>query len=257
MPCREIPYATEQGIIGAITGNFRQRTGNFLARTGSLSGRGQRAFRLHHRCNGRCRAGDAEASPSRSSLSVCPRRAQTSLACSALSQAQPAAMAAAGWSWCVSRFRRPTPLASARQRLLKKARIVDLRDEKVRHIGAVNCMAGSKTTSRENHWHHATRCLRGFGRASCGAPDLGPMISRRRFDGGFCQGTRRTMRCLITAWLQVRVLPGPPRTRRPLDGYRLQPKLPKPAYTSVVVKTVQNCTHRKTRAVHIQILICG
>ena len=101
MPCREIPYATEQGIIGAITGNF-------LARTGSLSGRGQRAFRLHHRCNGRCRAGDAEASPSRSSLSVCPRRAQTSLACSALSQAQPAAMAAAGWSWCVSRFRRPT-----------------------------------------------------------------------------------------------------------------------------------------------------
>jgi len=25
---------------------------------------------------------------------------------------------------------------------LKKARIVDLRDEKVRHIGAVNCMAG-------------------------------------------------------------------------------------------------------------------
>ena len=28
-------------------------------------------------------------------------------------------------------------------------------------------------------------------------------------------------------------------------------------YTSVVVKTVQNCTHRKTRAVHIQILICG
>ena len=71
-----------------------------------------------------------------------------------------------------------------------------------------NCMAGSKTTSRENHWHHATRCLRGFGRASCGAPDLGPMISRRRLDGGFCQGTRRTMRCLITAWLQVRVLPG-------------------------------------------------
>jgi hypothetical protein len=66
---------------------------------------------------------------------VCPRRAQTSLACSALSQAQPAAMAAAGWSWCVSRFRRPTPLASARQRLLKKARIVDLRDEKVRHNG--------------------------------------------------------------------------------------------------------------------------
>ena len=117
MPCREIPYATEQGIIGAITGNFRQRTGNFLARTGSLSGRGQRAFRLHHRCNGRCRAGDAEASPSRSSLSVCPRRAQTSLACSALSQAQPAAMAAAGWSWCVSRFRRPAPLASARQGL--------------------------------------------------------------------------------------------------------------------------------------------
>ena len=40
-------------------------------------------------------------------------------------------------------------------------------------------------------------------------------------------------------------------------GYRLQPKLPKPAFTSVVVKTVQNCTHRKTRAVHIQILICG
>ena len=33
----------------------------------------------------------------------------------------------------------------------------------------------------------------------------------------FCQGTRRTMRCLITAWLQVRVLPGPPRTRRPLE----------------------------------------
>jgi hypothetical protein len=165
------------------------------------------------RCNGRCRAGDAEASPSRSSLSVCPRRAQTSLACSALSQAQPAAMAAAGWSWCVSRFRRPTPLASARQNLLKKARIVDLRDEKVRHNGAVNCMAGSKTTSRENHGHHATRCLRGFGRASCGAPDLGPMISRRRFDGGFCQGTRRTMRCLITAWLQVRVLPGQPDTK--------------------------------------------
>ena len=92
---------------------------------------------------------------SRKENSVCPRRAQTSLACSALSQAQPAAMAAAGWSWCVSRFRRPTPLASARQRLLKKARIVDLRDEKVRHIGAVNCMAGSKTTGRENHWHHA------------------------------------------------------------------------------------------------------
>ena len=29
MPCREIPYAMEQGIFGAITGNFRQRTGNF------------------------------------------------------------------------------------------------------------------------------------------------------------------------------------------------------------------------------------
>ena len=28
-------------------------------------------------------------------------------------------------------------------------------------------------------------------------------------------------------------------------------------YTSLVVKTVQNCSHRKTRAVHIQILICG
>jgi hypothetical protein len=31
VPCREIPYATEQGIFGAITGNFRQRTGNFLS----------------------------------------------------------------------------------------------------------------------------------------------------------------------------------------------------------------------------------
>ena len=31
MPCREIPYAMEQGIFGAITGNFRQRTGNFLS----------------------------------------------------------------------------------------------------------------------------------------------------------------------------------------------------------------------------------
>ena len=28
-------------------------------------------------------------------------------------------------------------------------------------------------------------------------------------------------------------------------------------YTSVVVKTVQNCSHRKRRTVHIQILICG
>ena len=29
MVCSKIPYATEQGIFRAITGNFRQRTGNF------------------------------------------------------------------------------------------------------------------------------------------------------------------------------------------------------------------------------------
>ena len=38
MPCREIPYATEQGIFGAITGNFRQRTGNFLPSEQRLPG---------------------------------------------------------------------------------------------------------------------------------------------------------------------------------------------------------------------------
>jgi len=32
-----------------------------------------------------------------------------------------------------------------------------------------------------------------IGRASCGAADWGTMISRRRFDGDFFQGTRRTM----------------------------------------------------------------
>jgi hypothetical protein len=32
MPCSKIPYATEQGIFGAITGNFRRGTGNFLVR---------------------------------------------------------------------------------------------------------------------------------------------------------------------------------------------------------------------------------
>ena len=29
----QIPYATEQGIFGGLTGNFFQRTGNFRART--------------------------------------------------------------------------------------------------------------------------------------------------------------------------------------------------------------------------------
>src|SRR5712692_10690292 len=37
MACREIPYATEQGIFGGITGNFFQGTGNSLARTGNSS----------------------------------------------------------------------------------------------------------------------------------------------------------------------------------------------------------------------------
>src|SRR5712692_817206 len=32
MACREIPYATEQGIFGGITGNFFQGTGNFRKR---------------------------------------------------------------------------------------------------------------------------------------------------------------------------------------------------------------------------------
>ena len=37
MACRQIPYATEQGIFGAITGNFFRRTGNFLVRA-AISG---------------------------------------------------------------------------------------------------------------------------------------------------------------------------------------------------------------------------
>jgi hypothetical protein len=36
MACRQIPYATEQGIFGGITGNFFQRTGNSRAGAGEL-----------------------------------------------------------------------------------------------------------------------------------------------------------------------------------------------------------------------------
>ena len=35
MTCNEIPYATEQGILGGITGNFFQGTGNFRPSTGN------------------------------------------------------------------------------------------------------------------------------------------------------------------------------------------------------------------------------
>ena len=35
MACRQIPYATEQGIFGGITGNFFQRTGNSRAGAGN------------------------------------------------------------------------------------------------------------------------------------------------------------------------------------------------------------------------------
>src|ERR1019366_2818253 len=35
--CIEIPYVTEQGIFGGLTGNFFQRTGNSHARTGNSS----------------------------------------------------------------------------------------------------------------------------------------------------------------------------------------------------------------------------
>src|SRR5450759_2512675 len=35
MTCIEIPYVTEQGIFGGLTGNFFQRTGNSHARTGN------------------------------------------------------------------------------------------------------------------------------------------------------------------------------------------------------------------------------
>jgi hypothetical protein len=38
MACREIPYATEQGIFGGVTGNYFGRTGNFLIQTGNSHG---------------------------------------------------------------------------------------------------------------------------------------------------------------------------------------------------------------------------
>ena len=80
-----------------------------------------------------------------------------------------------------------------------------------------------------------------IGRASYGAADWGTMISRRRFDGGFFQGTRRTMRS-ASSWSLSR--PGGVSFSLPVGGSRF-------AALSSIIKC-SACTSTRRRWVRMK-----